>query len=206
MAFFLITLFLLTIVIYCHEITTDTTTIDTQNDNKDMLKDNGIMNINDNDKNMNVNDNNFHDNKNINSRIKRLEILFEQRKDLIDEYSSHILGDRTMMDVMGSHVIKSIKSRPLLPVSDKECYWNIFKERCEPVCLCSWQYKIGDLYPNRSCRYKNNTITNSNTNEIAKQCVEDEFQPGPIRRALLWIKHKITLIWIGNKHKIPLLK
>ena len=159
-----ITLLLLIVVIYCDDIATDTTQAD------------NIMNTNDN-----------NDNRNLNSRIKRLEILFEQRKDLVDEYSSHILGDRTMMDVMGSHVVKSIKSRPLLPVSDKECYWNIFRERCEPVCLCSWQYKIGDLYPNRSCRYKNNTITNSINNEIAKQCIENEFQPGPIRRTLLWL-------------------
>ena len=151
------------------------------------------------------------DNHNFNSRIARLEVLVEQRRDLIDEYKSHVLGDRTMMDVMGSHVVKSIKSRPLLPVSDKECYWNIFRERCEPVCLCSWQYKLGDLYPNRSCRYKNNTITNSNiqsnSNEISKQCIEDDDSghAGPIRRALQWLKTKIKSILIDNRHKIPLL-
>jgi len=93
------------------------------------------------------------------SRLNRLEQLAEQRQDLVEEYETQIQGDRTIFDLIGKHVMKAIQSRHIFPVSDRECYWNYLRERCEPLCLCNFQYKFGDFHPGRSCRLAKNLTT-----------------------------------------------
>jgi hypothetical protein len=95
------------------------------------------------------------------SRLNRLEQLAEQRQDLVEEYETQIQGDRTIFDLIGKHVMKAIQSRHIFPVSDRECYWNYLRERCEPLCLCNFQYKFGDFHPGRSCRLVKNLTTKS---------------------------------------------
>eukprot|EP00613_Pedinella_sp_CCMP2098_P044802 CAMPEP_0171799400 /NCGR_PEP_ID=MMETSP0991-20121206/71097_1 /TAXON_ID=483369 /ORGANISM="non described non described, Strain CCMP2098" /LENGTH=321 /DNA_ID=CAMNT_0012410783 /DNA_START=117 /DNA_END=1083 /DNA_ORIENTATION=- len=38
------------------------------------------------------------------------------------------------------------------PVSDPECVWNWRYFRCDPKCLCGFQFKLGDYSMSRTCR------------------------------------------------------
>ena len=65
----------------------------------------------------------------LDSRIKRLCILMEERKDLVDDYNIHQMGKETIMNAMNRHLMKAMQHRPLLPSSDSTCSWNYWKER-----------------------------------------------------------------------------
>ena len=73
-------------------------------------------------------------------RIARLEHLFNARPDLVEDYNSQLEDNITIIDFISKHARKGLRARHLLPLSDKECYWDIFSERyCLIllfVCLC----------------------------------------------------------------------
>ena len=55
----------------------------------------------------------------IENRINRLEVLALQRTDLIEDYKEKLKGDRTIVDILSSSVIRLLKSRKLFPESKK---------------------------------------------------------------------------------------
>lgn len=42
----------------------------------------------------------------------------------------------------------------LIPPTDAQCDWNWTYLRCEPFCICDYQYKLGDYHLGRSCRLR----------------------------------------------------
>lgn len=121
----------------------------------------------------------------LSARITRLEYLAVQRQDLVDDYNENLIGDRTILHMIMSHAVKAIKSRHILPVTDPECSWNILKDRCEPVYFCSWQYKIGDLYPGRSCRLNKNVEIAYDDNYDGSLLVQADTGEGKLKRKRL---------------------
>jgi hypothetical protein len=59
--------------------------------------------------------------------------------------------DRTYLDIFGE-TAKEFLTQRLIPTSDPECRWSWRHGRCEPVCLCHFQPKLGDLHLGRACR------------------------------------------------------
>lgn len=86
------------------------------------------------------------------ARLRRLETLAIERAEIVEDYLEILEGEFTILNSINRHLVRSIRSFPLLPPSDSECYYNYTSERCEPHCLCSWQPRIGDLHPGRACR------------------------------------------------------
>jgi len=149
----------------------------------------------------------------LSSRINRLERMVAHRQDLVEEYNVQVQGDRTIFDLVGKHIMKAIKSRPILPVTDAMCRWNFWRETCEPECKCSWQYKFGDLLPGRACRLNANKMAatgmsenkgllvaqNNHEEKMPDDCDTHKRQRGPIRRFILAMKEKIAFVVKANK-------
>jgi hypothetical protein len=51
----------------------------------------------------------------------------------------------------------------LIPPTDAQCDWNWNYLRCEPFCICDYQYKLGDYHVGRSCR-----LRESNQGELSE--------------------------------------
>src|SRR3546814_11644760 len=86
-------------------------------------------------------------------------------------------------------------ARHFFPTTDLECQWNFLTERCEPACTCSWQYKVGDLWPNRACRKR---PAGSICHDGVDNDVDDSVKhTGPIRR---------TFTFMGDRTKVILRK
>jgi hypothetical protein len=63
------------------------------------------------------------------SRLGRLETLVVERSDLVDDYRFQLEERYTVVDFVSKHAWKSLQARYFLPLSDKNCYWDLFSER-----------------------------------------------------------------------------
>lgn len=107
------------------------------------------------------------------ARVKRLEGLLEKRDaGLAATYEDMRTDRHPIVDTLHKLGLKQLMAHRLFPATDPQCRWSFLTERCEPACACSWQYKIGDLWPSRSCRLR----------PTGPICDEEVPHEGPIRR------------------------
>jgi hypothetical protein len=59
--------------------------------------------------------------------------------------------DRTVLDMFGD-LAKEYLTQKIIPETDTECKWDWRVVRCEPVCTCDFQPRLGDYHLGRSCR------------------------------------------------------
>ena len=83
----------------------------------------------------------------VDRRLRRLEVMVEDRKDVVDDYREHLSGEHTVFNSINRHVIKAIRSWYIIPHTDVECFYSFTRERCEPHCECEWRPKFGDYSP-----------------------------------------------------------
>jgi hypothetical protein len=67
--------------------------------------------------------------RSLDSRIRRLAALVEDRRDLIENYNTQQMEDETIMNSLNRHIMAALQHRPLVPLSDSTCYWSYLRER-----------------------------------------------------------------------------
>jgi hypothetical protein len=67
--------------------------------------------------------------RSLDSRIRRLTALVEDRRDLIENYNTQQMEDETIMNSVNRHIMAALQHRPLVPLSDSTCYWSYVRER-----------------------------------------------------------------------------
>lgn len=85
-------------------------------------------------------------------RIRKLERMVNDQKgiDTIEAMSAQSF-DRTLINLAKA---KDWVMTHAVPATDPECKFDWHTLDCEPACICSFQYKLGDLNLDRACRLK----------------------------------------------------
>lgn len=78
------------------------------------------------------------------SRLSRLESLIIDRRDIVEDYLSLFVEKQPIIGIFNHHIVKSLRSRRLLPSTDILCYFNIFTERL--VIFSRAIFNINRLY------------------------------------------------------------
>ncbi|KAL3772104.1 hypothetical protein ACHAW5_004942 [Stephanodiscus triporus] len=63
--------------------------------------------------------------------------------------------EQTYLDLFGERA-KELLTQHVIPTTDAECHWDWRMGRCEPYCVCAYQFLWGDYHLGRSCRYRLN--------------------------------------------------
>ena len=93
--------------------------------------------------------------------------------------------EQTYLDLFGERA-KELLTQHIIPSTDAECKWDWRMGRCEPYCICGFNFLWGDYHLGRSCRYRtffpqDDEVINDVSNDKAwqqvwetKQMPEDE--------------------------------
>ncbi|KAL7542115.1 hypothetical protein ACHAXR_011548 [Thalassiosira sp. AJA248-18] len=120
--------------------------------------------------NNNNNNNNIHKNGSNNGSNGHSTYYYNNRQRINAEYDD----EQTYLDLFGERA-KELFTQHIIPSTDAECRWDWRMGRCEPYCVCGFQFLWGDYHLGRSCQH-HWTIARQKACETVKKKVEERAQ------------------------------
>ena len=81
--------------------------------------------------------------------------------------------EQTYLDLFGERA-KELLTQHVIPTTDAECRWDWRMGRCEPYCVCAYQFLWGDYHLGRSCRYRVNPPPSQSAIDDADESSNEE--------------------------------